>query len=371
MKQLIKNGVCILPNKQCLKKDILIENDMITKIEENIQENVDELIDATNCYVSPGFIDIHTHCYPIGDLGLDPDILGIQRWTSTIVDAGTAGVGNFEDFYEHAIKKSKTRVFSLLNVSTQGLAAKHELNDMSKINEKKIYEVVKQYPDVIIGLKARASQSVVQDLDIEPIRKATEIAHSIHIPLMIHIGNYPPHLEDVLNCMDQGDIVTHAYHGKVGNILSNNETAIIKEAIDARKRGVLFDIGHGSASFSSKTYKCAMNLGFDCDLISSDLHRENYEGPVYSLIDVVSKIINCGEYFVDAIDKVTKVPARHFGLDKLGEIKVGNYGDIFVFKMREVEEEVVDSMGDKILLHTKIEPQCLIVSRGEKSGIYR
>lgn len=371
MKRLIKNGKLILPSKEIINQDILIDGDYIVKIQKDINESVDEVIDAEGCYVSPGFIDIHTHCYPIGDLGLEPDVLGIQRWSSTILDAGTSGAGNFEDFYEHAIKKSKTRVYSLLNVSTQGLAFKHELNDMAKINEKSIAEIVKQYPDVIVGLKARASQSVVQDLDILPIQKAAEIAHHLHKPLMVHVGNYPPHLEDVLNCLDKGDIVTHAYHGKVGNILKEDKSAIINEAIAARGRGVLFDIGHGSASFSSKVYIKAKELGFDCDLISSDLHSENYEGPVYTLMDVVSKIMNCGESLEDAIDKVTRVPARHFNLEKLGELKEGYFADVFIFKIQDVQEEVVDSMGDKILLHTKIEPQCLIVSRGEKSGIYK
>lgn len=371
MKRLIKQGTCILPNKECVKKDILIEGDMIVKIDNEILDEVDDVIDATGCYVSPGFIDIHTHCYPIGDLGLDPDVLGVKRWASTILDAGTSGAGNFEDFYEHAIKKCNTRVYALLNVSSLGLAFKHELNDMAKINEKNIVEIIKQYPNVIVGLKARASQSVVQDLDILPIRKAAEIAHAVNKPLMVHVGNYPPHLEDVLNCLEQGDIVTHAYHGKVGNILTEDQSSIIKEATSARSRGVLFDIGHGSASFSSKVYQKARELDFDCDLISSDLHSENYEGPVYTLMDVVSKMVNCGEPLVDAIAKVTCVPARHFNLEKLGELKEGYYADLFIFKMKDVEEEVVDSMGDKILLRTKIEPQCLIVSRGEKSGIYK
>lgn len=370
MKILIKGGNALIGSTFELF-DILIDNDLIVKIGKDIQCEDAKVIDATGKYIAPGFIDIHTHCYPIEPLGLDPDVLGIERWASTIVDAGTAGACNFEDFNKNYIEKCKTRVYSLLNVSNYGLKFKHELDDLSKIDEKAISDIVKKYPDKIVGFKARASQSVVNEMGIKPIEMAANIAHENKKPLMVHIGNYPPHLEDVLNCLDTGDVITHTYHGKAGGILTKDKSAIIDEALSARNRGVLFDIGHGSASFSFEVYKKARSLGFNCDLISSDLHVENYNGPVFNMVEVVNKIINCGEPIEDAINKCTSVPAMHFGLKQLGELKEGNLGDVFIFKIIDCIEEVIDSIGDKLVLNKKIKPECLIVSRGEKSGIYQ
>ncbi len=367
---LVKNGRLMVDtkNEHILDGDILVKNGVIEEISDHIDENkAQTVIDAQKNFVSPGFIDIHTHCYPIGKLGMDPDTLGVQRWSSTIFDAGTAGPETFEDFKATYIDKAKTKVFSLLNLSKRGIEVGHELDSVDKLDPDGVRRLVKQYPDTIVGLKARASQSVVGKMGITPIRMTADLAHELGIPVLVHIGHYPPALTDVLDCLQKGDSITHAYHGKPGGLIQNGQ--ILPEAIAARKRGVKFDVGHGEESFCFSTYQKALKLGFDCDTISSDLHKRNYNGPVYSNVLCVSKLINCGETLSLAVDKVTRAPAENFHLKKLGVLKKGYIGDVFIFRYADCNEDVLDSMGNKLHMYKKIEPMNLIISRGEESEV--
>ena len=350
------------------EKDILVRDGKIAEIADRI-EGGGEVIDAEGCIVTPGFIDIHTHCYPKAFLGLDPDVLGIQRGTTTILDAGSSGADNYEDFRSNYIEKSKTKVFTLLNLSKEGLIRGHELDDMSKIDVEKAKEVIRKYPDNIVGMKARASASVVGEMGLEPIAIAARTAHEVGKPLMVHVGNYPPALTDVLKLLDRNDIITHAYHGKPGGILTEDKK-IIEEAQKARERGVKFDVGHGVASFSYRVFEQAMREGFDCDMISTDLHVENYEGPVYNLAAVVSKLLELGESLEDAVTKCTSVPAAHFGLEGLGELAEGKTADFNIMSFEPCSEEVQDSIGDSLTLSSRLVLKKTIYSRGNESEVF-
>lgn len=369
---LIKNGSLVSPVNGYRRDeaDILVKNGRIEKIGRNLEtEDGMQVVDASGCIVTPGLIDIHTHCYPRAFLGLAPDTLGIERGATTILDAGSSGADNYEDFRENYIEKSKTKVFTLLNISKEGLIRGHELDAPEKIDIPALERTLEKYSDNIVGLKARASASVVGKMGLKPIAIAAETAEKTGKPLMVHVGNYPPALTDVLNLLGKGAVVTHAYHGKKGGILTE-EGHIIPEAIQARERGVLFDIGHGVASFSLKVFRKALAEGFDCDLIGTDLHVENYEGPVYNLAAVLSKAVGCGEALEDAVEKCTSAPARHFGLTGLGELKPGATADLNIMEFAGCEDEVEDSIGDKMVLRKKLVLKKTIYSRGENSEIF-
>ena len=369
---LIKNGSLISPVngfRRC-RQDILVRDGKIREIGGNLEAgDVDKVVDAEGCIVTPGFIDIHTHCYPKAFLGLEPDTLGIERGTTAILDAGSSGADNYEDFRENYILPSRTKVFTLLNISKEGLINGHELDAPEKVDIPALKKVLEKYPDDIVGLKARASASVVGKMGLDPIALGAKTAKETGKPLMVHVGNYPPALTEVLNLLDKGDVVTHAFHGKKGGILTE-EGHIIPEAVKARERGVLFDIGHGVASFSLRVFEQALREGFDCDMIGTDLHVENYEGPVYNLAAVVSKALACGETLEQAVEKCTSVPARHFGLTGLGELKPGAVADLNLMELKDCEEEVVDSIGDSITLKQKLVLKQTIYSRGEDSEIF-
>ena len=369
-KVLIKNGNLLSPingyHQDVL--DLYIEDGVIQKIGKDLEVKDATIIDATGSLVTPGLIDIHTHCFPKAFLGLSPDTLGIERGATTILDAGSSGADNFEVFKKEYIDKAKTRVYALLNVSKEGLERGHELDDLAKIDRQAIFEIIKKYPQEIVGFKARASASVVGQMGIRPIEIAEEIAKEYQMSLTIHIGNYPPKLTDVLNLMRKDDICTHTFHGKEGGILRDGK--IIDEALRARDRGVKFDVGHGVASFSFDVFKKAKALGFDADFISTDLHIENYEGPVYNLAAVLTKMLNCNEPLEDIITKVTSAPARHFKLNRIGELKEGYFGDISIMNLIDQDEVLVDSIGGTLNCTKHFELVKTIISKGESSEIF-
>lgn len=370
---LIRNGLLVSPvnGLRRTQQDILVKNGKIAAIGSQLPDDgVEEVIDAEGCIVTPGFIDIHTHCYPKAFLGLAPDTLGLERGSTSILDAGSSGADNYEDFRENYIETSRTKVFTLLNISKEGLIHGHELDAPEKIDLDALKVIVDKYPDNIVGLKARASASVVGEMGLEPIAIAARTAKELKKPLMVHVGNYPPALTDVLNLLGKDDVCTHAYHGKKGGILTD-ENKIIPEAVAARERGVLFDIGHGVASFSVKVFQKALAENFDCDLIGTDLHVENYEGPVYNLAAVLSKVIGCGESLEDAVEKATSAPARHYGLEGLGELKEGYVADINILDFVKCDEEVVDSIGDTIRLTEKLVLNKTVYSKGEESEVFK
>ena len=368
---LIKNGKVISPVNGYRGEvlDILIKDGRIAQIG-SVSEECEQVLDASGCLVTPGFIDIHTHCYPDTFLGLDPDVLGIQRGATTILDAGSSGADNYEDFRKRYIDTADTKVFTLLNLSKEGLIRGHELDSPEKVDITALKEVVERYCDNIVGLKARASASVVGEMGLAPIALAAKVAKETGKPLTVHVGNYPPALTEVLGLLEKDDIVTHAYHGKKGGILTE-EGHIIPEAIEARARGVLFDVGHGVASFSFKVFQKALAEGFDCDMISTDLHQENYNGPVYNLAAVASKLVNCKETLQDAITKCTSVPAQHYGLKHLGELREGAIADVNIMEWKICQKTVSDSIGDTIQLEHELVLKNTVYSRGKNSEIFR
>lgn len=370
MREITIQGGRLLSPANCLLGevgDILVRDGIIAQIGEHVDPK-GTVIDASGCYVSPGFIDIHTHCYPDTFLGMDPDTLGLERGATTIVDAGSSGSDNYEDFRLRYIDAAKTKVFTLLNISKEGLVRGHELDDPSKVDVDACMACANAHRDNIVGLKARASASVVGNQGLTPIATAAQTAHELKIPLMVHVGNYPPALGEVINLLGRGDIVTHAFHGKPGGILTE-KGSIIEEARCGRERGVLFDVGHGVASFAFPTFKRALQDGFDCDSISTDLHVENYNGPVYDIATTMSKLIACGEKLEDAVSKVTSVPARYFGLNGLGQLAPTMTADINIWTFDKCNDIVKDATGNALVLGNRIRIHTTIYSRGDTSAV--
>lgn len=363
MKTVIKNGRLLdkKNNFHMTKADILIENGVIKKIGENINEEGSRIIDVENSIVSPGFIDIHVHCYPSENTnGVFPDEIGVKKGVTTIVDAGTAGGETIEDFVENVIKKSKTRVYSLLNISSMGLKIKSELSDMKNIDKEKIKEALNKYPDLIVGLKARASGSVVKENGIKPIAEGKKIASELEIPLVVHIGNTPPKIEEVLELLGKGDIATHCYNNKVNGLV--REGKVIPEVREAINRGVLFDVGHGSESFSLDTAAEGIEEGFEADIISTDIYSKNIITPVGSLENTMNKMMYLGWSVEKCVEKVTNVPAEVLKLKGLGELKEGYMGDLTIFDIVENGKlELKDSVNKVITAEKYIKTKYVFI----------
>ena len=365
-KLLLKNGYLLDKSERLIryKADVLVEDGYISLIDENIEDPDAKVIDCTGLYVAPGFIDVHTHVYPkVAKLGVEADRVGVQSGVTTVCDAGTAGPENLEDFIETVIKKSKTRVFSEMHFSKRGLEITPEADDESKYDfdlAEKVYNENKKY---ICAIKARASNTTVGALGIKPIKEADEFAQRIGLPLYVHIGRALPYIEEVLDTLQKGDIITHTFHGKESNWMIDENNHVKQEALRARARGVLFDVGHGEASFSFKTAKIAFPQGFIPDTVSTDLHVRNIDGPVYSLTVTMDKMMALGFSLEDTVEMVTAKPAEYFHFSvPIGKIKKGYCGDFTIFNVVQGEYHYLDSDKNELTGNTKIVPHYAIVN---------
>lgn len=303
-------------------------------------------------YVSAGWIDLHVHCYPKSPIYHDePDSVGIATGVTTVIDAGSTGADDVDTFYE-LTRQCATDVYALLNISRVGLIAQNELANMDNIDVDAFTAAVKRYPDFIVGLKARMSSSVVGDNGIAPLEKAKQFQKaSGDLPLMVHIGNNPPNLDEIADLLTSGDIITHCYNGKPNRILTP-EGELRASISGALKRGVKLDVGHGSASLSFGVAKKAIGMGILPNTISSDIYcRNRIDGPVYSLARVMAKFLALGMTLPQVIDCVTVHAADAVRLKHKGQLAVGFDADLTIFTVKRQPLALVDA--EKDVLHAE------------------
>lgn len=370
---LVKGGKLLSPNNGYYydEMDILLHDGVIKEIAEEINAQEAEVINLQGEIVTPGFIDIHTHCYKgKSAIGTEADLIGVQKGATTIFDAGTSGPLNYDDFKENSIAKSHTHIYTFLNISNWGLNSLNELRNLNEIDEERVLEKVKENRENILGIKVRASGSVVGENGINPIKIGKEIAKKAGLPLIVHIGNYPPDAMEVINLLEENDIVTHSYHGKK-NSLFNEDKTLKKEVLQARKRGVKFDVGHGSESFSFNIFKIALKNGFTPDFISTDIYNKNMFEPVGSLLNVITKIMACGMSLEECTHKVTYNAAKFFNLHDSGQLTVGGQGDLTIFDVKECDEIYKDSYGDEQEIKRKLELKFVVVGGEKENEVFR
>ncbi|EMF4671719.1 amidohydrolase/deacetylase family metallohydrolase [Providencia stuartii] len=297
-------------------------------------------------YVSAGWIDSHAHCFVESPIYFDqPDLAGAAGGVTSLVDAGSVGADDIDKFYQ-LTQKAQTNVFSLLNISRIGIIAQNELSDMKNIDETCFQQAIERHEGFVVGMKARMSKSVVGDNGIEPLLKAKQMQKKHRLPLMVHIGNNPPNIDEIADLLTRGDIITHCFNGKPNQILGSDGN--LKPSIArALARGVILDVGHGAESFSFKVAEQAMRIGTYPDIISSDIyHRNRVNGPVYSLAFVMTKFLCMGFSAEKIIRCVTEKAADLLALPAKGYLKPGFDADITLFDLKEERTELTDAEGE-------------------------
>src|SRR5690625_507010 len=313
-------------------------------------------------YVSPGWIDLHTHAFPkYKPYCSYPDDIGYKTGVTTVVDAGTCGADDIDELHNIA-KSSKTRVLSLLNISRTGLKTRNELADLSLLSYEAFHQAYEKYPDMIVGVKARMSGSVIGDNGIKPLEIAKQFAKKINKPLMVHIGSAPPKLAEIVRRLEKGDIITHCFNEKVGNNIFNKDQSINEAVLRAIERGVYLDIGHGTSSFSFNIAEKAKESQVPFDSISTDIYEGNrVNGPVYDMATTLNKFLKLGYTLSETIRSVTEMPAKIINQPELGKLTVGARADLTLFKVVDKEKTLVDSLGRKRTSSKVIEPYAVIV----------
>ncbi|MEG0532250.1 MAG: amidohydrolase/deacetylase family metallohydrolase [Citrobacter sp.] len=341
--------------------DIAVKDGKIAALGEITDPAVKTVNLRGECYVSAGWIDSHVHCYPKSPIYHDqPDSIGIATGVTTVVDAGSTGADDIDDFYT-LTREATTDVYALLNISRVGLIAQNELANMANIDADAVKQAVQRHPDFIVGLKARMSSSVVGENGITPLDHAkTMQAQNGDLPLMVHIGNNPPDLDEVAERLTAGDIITHCYNGKPNRILTP-EGELRASVTRAISRGVRLDVGHGTASLSFAVAKRAISLGILPHTISSDIYcRNRISGPVHSLANVMSKFLAIGMSLPQVIECVTASAADGLRLKNKGRLQVGLDADLTLFTLKRQPAVLVDAENDSLQAEQLLVPLAAI-----------
>ena len=351
---LIKGGTLIDPAQNIhANKDVAFSNGVVAAIDDNLS-NADalEVLDASDCLVTPGMIDLHVHVfYGVSHYGIEPDPTCLAKGATTVVDAGSAGADIFPGFRKYVIDVSETRILAQINISSQGMLTQEigefEIPEYADVD--KACAMIEKHRDVILGVKVRLTKhSIVSERSgMIPLHHAREAADAAGLPIMVHPQDaWCDSIDDILAVMGERDIVTHCFHGSRCGIL-DDDGKVRKSVHEAMERGVVFDVGHGAGSFSWDTVETAMSQGVAPQTISSDLHIYNLNGPVYDLANVVTKFLHLGMSLDDAIAKVTSVPAEVILMsDKIGTLAPGAWGDAIISELREGEFQLMDSRGE-------------------------
>ena len=367
MSILIKNGLMLSKeNNLNYQGDILIENEKIKNIDQDLNVEAEQIIDASGCIVLPGLIDHHTHLYPFIKKGIPAESVCFSSGVTTAVDAGSSGCETYENV-RNFLDYSRLGIKSYLNISSLGLTSLPNLENLDPkfYNKDKIKELFEKYKDELIGLKIRMSKNIVNELGFKPLEETIKIANDLSVPVMV---------ENIANLLRKNDVLTHMYQKSPFTILDNDKIDISIK--NAREKGVVFEAADARLHFSFEICEKSLKENFLPDIIATDLTVFSmYQRPTaFSLLMQISKYENLGIPFEKIIKACTTTPAKLLGIsDSVGAIKVGYLADIAIIKKEFTDVEFGDKpykYEDKNLKSGKFVYNCMMtIKNGEM--VYR
>jgi dihydroorotase len=353
---LLKNGHLIDPkNKISARRDIGIKDGKVAEVAASIPDaKAHKVVDVNGLYVTPGLVDLHVHVYAsaakpseyCGQLSVLPDDHSFRSGVTTMVDAGTSGWRSFPEFKERIIDRSKTRVLSLLNIVGAGMcgSASFEQN-MTDMDSEATAAMAKKHSDIVVGIKT----AHLAGPEWTAVDRAVQAGRIANLPIMVDFGAFRierKHEDLVLDHLRPGDMYTHMYLGNVPMLDQNNK---VREYLwQARKRGVLFDVGHGGGSFVWWQAAYAMKQGFTPDSISTDLHHNSMNAGMKDMLNVMSKFLAMNMSLDDVILRSTWNPAKQIKREDLGHLSLGAVADIAVLRVNKGDFGFVDIAGGRM-----------------------
>jgi dihydroorotase len=350
---IIKGGEVLDPSQNLrARRDIGVQNAVIAEFASDIPpDRGARMIDAKGKLVTPGLVDLHAHVYPQGSaIGLPVDEIAPTMASTTYVSAGDAGANNFAAFKHYILEQVRSRIFGFVHISSIGLAGfpAGECLNLDYCNIALAAKTLAENQDVLLGVKVRQSANIVGGNGIEPLKRAIAAAERSGTKgrVMVHIGDVPGKLGDLLDLLRPGDIVAHIFSGQGNNVVQNGK--VLPEALEAKKRGVIMEIAHGMASFDYTVAETAIQQGFLPDCISSDIHAYSINSPGKPFLPwVMSKFWNMGFSLEEVVALATVNPAQVIGkIDKLGTLKVGAPADVSLFEIVEGPVQFVDTRNN-------------------------
>jgi dihydroorotase len=352
---LLKGGQVVDPKSgTSAVRDVAIADGKIAAVAPSIDPaEAFKVVDVAGLYVTPGIIDLHVHVYTgtgekgsyAGDNSVYPDGFTLRVGVTTVVDAGCAGWRNFADFKDRVIDRSRTRVLAFLNIVGNGMRGGKIEQDLADMEAKPAGETALQHKGLIVGIKTAHYEGP----EWTPVERAVEAGEVASIPVMVDFGaNKPerPITELLGKKLRPGDIYTHCYSGLRGELTEAGH--VNPGMIEGRKRGVLFDVGHGGGSFAWYVAVPEVKEGFLPDTISTDLHIGSMNAGMKDQLNVMSKFLALGLSLEDVIAKSTWNPARAIHREDLGHLSVGAPADVTVLSLQSGKFGFVDSFGGRM-----------------------
>ncbi|MCC7154188.1 MAG: amidohydrolase/deacetylase family metallohydrolase [Bryobacterales bacterium] len=343
---LLKGGHVIDPKNNIDRPmDVAVRQGKVAQVAASIPASqAARTVDVPGLYLTPGLIDIHVHVYMWREPGgeaVQPDAFSFRAGVTTMVDAGSAGARNFDDFRDRIIRHAKTRVLAFLNIAAAGMGTGHE-DDLEGLDAASAARVAKANPGLIVGFKsAHYAGPGWQSIDA-----AVKAGNAADLPVMVDFGR----INDVRNInalfMDKlrpGDIYTHCYSGHREELLADGR--LNPAMVAGRKRGIIFDLGHGAGSFYWYVAVPAYAAGFHPDSVSTDLHINSMNAGMKNFTNTMSKALNLGSSLADVVRMSTWNPAREIKRPQLGNLDIGAEADIAVLRLDRGAFGFVDSAG--------------------------
>ncbi len=373
---LVKGGHVIDPkNGIDAVMDIAIKAGKIFKVGKNLPASeAKQVVDATGLKVVPGIIDMHAHVFAgtqpdhylsDGLSALMPDGYTFRVGVTTVVDCGGAGWKNFATFKKNVIDISQTRVLSFLNIVGEGMRGGNYEQDIADMNPKLTANTAKQYKDYVVGFKLAHFNGA----DWTPTTRAVEAGKLAELPVIIDFGGSQPNLsiqELFFKHLRPGDIYTHTYaalNGAREEIVDANNT-LKPFVLEAQKRGIIFDVGYGGASFNYTQAIPAIKAGLFPNTISTDLHTGSMNSSMKDQLSVMSKFMNLGMPLFEVIKASTWKPAQVINRTNLGHLTEGAEADIAILNIRKGNFGFYDKTGYKVNGTEKFE--CELTIKGGK-----
>ncbi len=357
---LLKNGHVLDPaNHRDGQFDVAVIGNKIARVGHDFAAaHARVVVDASRYYVTPGLIDIHTHFdWQGADLNLHPDAEALTNGVTTAVDAGSSGWKNFEAFKSTVIDHSKTRLLAFLNIVGAGMYGPKVENDVNEMDVDAAAAMVRKHRDVIVGIKTAHFQPPTWDA----VDRAVKAAAASGTIVMVDFSPKPgrEYSDLILKHLRPGDIHTHFY-GRLTPQLDANKR-IQPYVLEARKRGVLFDVGHGNGSFWFRIAVPAVQQGFLPDTISTDIHVRSIMLPRANMTTTMSKFLNIGMTLEQVIERSTVNPARVIRRPELGTLSEGAVADIAVLELEQGKFAFLDSGHGKLIGDRRL--RCVLTVR--------
>lgn len=363
----IKGGTVVDPSQGIHEEmDVAVLGGKIAEVRRGLAaSNARQVIDASGELVTPGLVDLHVHAYDaVMPLGIDPDLHCLAKGTTAVLDAGSSGCLNFPGLRKHVINRCTTKVYALLNIGSIGLMtygsimeALHE--DPRHISVADAVKTIEDNRECLHGIKwhntfgPRALVAARTVADKAGCRLMCENSALFWMPV-----------SHILDFMKPGDILTHVFQGGPAPTVLDPGGQIRPELLGAARRGIVMDVGHGAASFSFDVAEKAIGQGFLPDVISTDLHTGNLNGPVFDLPTTLSKFLMLGLSVDEALLRATHNPAKSIGLDdRLGSLKEGFEADVVTLRVENGRFTFEDSLGQRRLGNERL-LSSTVVARG-------